>query len=1051
MLLIVLLSLLFWATCSLDNDCNSDTSVNKTFPPGMTWGCPCEYNLTCANGYFPRNQCFISADPQSTGWYARFVCDKDSAPGFNSTDNSIVIDPEVCGASENTPFLDDAFVNIKVENKRWECFVWKNSYTNFLGLADHRVNVTLDLAKTHTVNFTVLSRIWNASADSFHRWAQVVPALACRAGSCYAETFEDPRSKYALSMTCNQLSCRGCTPDQCCPAWFNSVFSAITPPLTLHLWDVGFAGPNGSALGEVITSAYTFPLQCYTGSCAAAPPDKNVVPYVSYNWVTVALVAGTVGLCLCVGCLAMRTNCKQRHKLHKLEQAMSIPTSPVARQNEVQRQLFKEKGATPRKRVKRYGGIDRDLPEEVNTERSKCVFCFKDVGYTVWVRQSMLGRKYRRQILNSVSGLASSGQVCALMGLSGSGKSTLLDILAGRDKVGVVKGVVSLLADGHEADVRGSGGLVRYVQADADQLLLASQTVFECLFFSAQLRLDESKVNIGQKVMNVLKELGLVHIRNSRIGSSGDGRGGISTGERKRLAIALELITDPAVLLLDEPTSGLDSYNASLLFQALQQQTRRRGMLVIASIHQPPSAVYQTFDQVVLLTRAGFVAYSGPARQAFDYFLATGMVQETPGFSVAEHLLELAANQDNNLVADVGQKWLASPELEALHRKVDSALSNLGSQQHITSPKSSTSSNYASSHAAAAAAQKLARARSKHSTSEGPDFSSSELSSMSQHAEPLEDPLLLDVRSSSSDSPSTLSGNGKTGYRRTNFQVSFVGQVVALSIRTFSDSWRDPNLLSFTYMFGFLVAFFLGGIFYQLEFNFGGTQDRAGFLFFVIFFFSLTSMSLMTRHIEERRRFLQEREAGYYSSLAYMCTKLVCDMFPLRVVPPLLFACITYYLVGLQADPLRFAAYAVTLVLVNLVTSCWCVLVAGLLTEAGTASLVAVLYIIFSMLFGGLLLNQDNTSMISVLRYASFFYYAFNILMVNEMQDVNFVFEDTSDEKYNNVAYNGNFILGLFNINPESLNFNFHALIILALGFLSLGSLSMTLQNIARS
>eukprot|EP00808_Paulinella_micropora_P013634 g29151.t1 len=62
-----------------------------------------------------------------------------------------------------------------------------------------------------------------------------------------------------------------------------------------------------------------------------------------------------------------------------------------------------------------------------------------------------------------------------------------------------------------------------------------------------------------------------------------------------------------------------------------------------------------------------------------------------------------------------------------------------------------------------------------------------------------------------------------------------------------------------------------------------------------------------------------------------------------------------------------------------------------------------------------------------------------------------FVQMDTSDEKYNNVAYNGNFILGLFNINPESLNFNFHALIILALGFLSLGSLSMTLQNIARS
>ena len=98
---------------------------------------------------------------------------------------------------------------------------------------------------------------------------------------------------------------------------------------------------------------------------------------------------------------------------------------------------------------------------------------------------------------------------------------------------------------------------------------------------------------------------------------------GISGGERKRTSIGYELITEPSLLLLDEPTSGLDSSTALRICQMLKKEARR-GMSVMATIHQPSANIFFLFDRVILLSE-GYMIYNGPPSLVKEYFEKQGL------------------------------------------------------------------------------------------------------------------------------------------------------------------------------------------------------------------------------------------------------------------------------------------------------------------------------------------------------------------------------------------------------------------------------------------
>eukprot|EP01083_Nonionella_stella_P026518 73020_1 len=229
-----------------------------------------------------------------------------------------------------------------------------------------------------------------------------------------------------------------------------------------------------------------------------------------------------------------------------------------------------------------------------------------------------------KHVLRSVSGFAEPGQFLAVLGGSGAGKSSLLSVLAGRlrskgNKTSVTGGV---LLNGQSVDARTFQKMTAYIMQDDS--LFETLTPRETMQFSARLRLssDLSEKERDQRVSKIIKALDLEKCQDSMTG--GNYIRGISGGERKRLSIGVDLITDPGLLFVDEPTTGLDSYTA-LNTVDLLAELARSGRTVISTIHQPSSEMFERFDQLCLIS-SGHIVYLGPCSESVDYFAKLGFV-----------------------------------------------------------------------------------------------------------------------------------------------------------------------------------------------------------------------------------------------------------------------------------------------------------------------------------------------------------------------------------------------------------------------------------------
>ncbi|PNG99409.1 ABC transporter G family member 6 [Tetrabaena socialis] len=188
----------------------------------------------------------------------------------------------------------------------------------------------------------------------------------------------------------------------------------------------------------------------------------------------------------------------------------------------------------------------------------------------------------KRPLLNSVTGKITTGYY-AIMGPSGSGKSTLLNTLALRlDRNMSVSGELKLNGqDYSNAELKKISGYVMQ-----DDLLNAHLTVEETLGYTAELRMPRTTTveERRARVKEVMEQVGLTHVSAVIVGSPL--RKGISGGERKRLCVAMELLTKPLLLFLDEPTSGLDSVTALSLCKLLKRLATGRTCTVVCTIHQ---------------------------------------------------------------------------------------------------------------------------------------------------------------------------------------------------------------------------------------------------------------------------------------------------------------------------------------------------------------------------------------------------------------------------------------------------------------------------------
>lgn len=98
---------------------------------------------------------------------------------------------------------------------------------------------------------------------------------------------------------------------------------------------------------------------------------------------------------------------------------------------------------------------------------------------------------------------------------------------------------------------------------------------------------------------------------------------GISGGEKKRVCIAIEMVSEPSLLILDEPTSGLDSNKAMKVLSILKKLTKKH-YTIIFTIHQPSYLLYAKLDSLILLDK-GETVYQGDAQNIVAYIRSLGI------------------------------------------------------------------------------------------------------------------------------------------------------------------------------------------------------------------------------------------------------------------------------------------------------------------------------------------------------------------------------------------------------------------------------------------
>ncbi|KAM4118786.1 hypothetical protein ACJW30_03G008200 [Castanea mollissima] len=277
---------------------------------------------------------------------------------------------------------------------------------------------------------------------------------------------------------------------------------------------------------------------------------------------------------------------------------------------------------------------------------------FQDVQYYVDIPLEMREKGFtnkKLQILSDITGALKPGVLTALMGVSGAGKTTLLDVLAGRKTSGYIEGHIKIggYPKVQETFARVSG------YCEQTDIHSPQITVEESVIFSAWLRLSpqiDSKTK-AEFVNEVLETIELDGIKDALVGVPGIN--GLSNEQRKRLTIAVELVSNPSIIFMDEPTTGLDARAAAIVMRAVKNVADTGRTILI------------------LLKSGGHVIYSGSLGQhsacVIEYFESIpGVPKIRNNYNPATWMLEVTSiSAEAKLGADFAQKYRDS----ALYKK----------------------------------------------------------------------------------------------------------------------------------------------------------------------------------------------------------------------------------------------------------------------------------------------------------------------------------------------------------------------------------------------
>lgn len=781
--------------------------------------------------------------------------------------------------------------------------------------------------------------VWGACAP--------VAELPC---STFAKRLTDvnvpvPWGGNASQMMCTQWSCKKTTTVDCGPnlpfnRWHDSCTAGMSQVFQSPLEVVCPSKAKGTApcsffLGDDGQLGIT--AQCQFGACsgtnhsgpAPVTPAKHFCD--KYAWVcsqqflsAASLTAPTLAMLvlLLVAYMSTRPGFDGR-KEHRLTALINDSLES----NLLDVTLMDVGGAQPRPPVQSRHDPD---PEET-------WLTFEHVRYQLAApvlssSSPPLGSRHR--ILRGVTGVCPPG-LTAVMGPSGCGKSTFLDILSGRRREGIIEGYIGV--NGLPLQRSWRRQLVGYVMQD--DILMGDCTVWEYLLFHANLRLPVSLSleEREQRVVDVLMDLNLGKVRSSLIGTPF--KRGISGGEKRRVSIGVQLVTEAPVLILDEPTSGLDSVNAHEVVSALMN-VANHGKCIILSIHQPSSSLFHLFDRIVLFSALGETLYSGPRSKVLQHFAGLGL--KCPrDYNPADYLLDIATRLSPSETERLARSWETST-VAAKEKDTIATVTGVSGKETREDQRS---------------------------------FPEAEFPSCGR-------------------------------------QLRF------LTSRGLSQGFRHPLLIGATTSSAVVMGLLVGSIFWEVGGDFAGAVSRAGLLFSSLTYFLLTGLISLGIWQEERLLYRREQEDGCYGPGAYLLSKVMCDLLPLRVFPALLYTSIMYAMAGLQAKLTNILIFMGVLVLYNVACSTLFMCVGIACQRTSVALLLGALVSLFCMLLSGYAANKASMpSWATWTLEFSVMHAAWESLMINEFTGL--LFEITGATPDSQLLVTGELILGKFGLSTD--------------------------------
>ncbi|KAG1736895.1 uncharacterized protein EDB91DRAFT_1141561 [Suillus paluster] len=556
---------------------------------------------------------------------------------------------------------------------------------------------------------------------------------------------------------------------------------------------------------------------------------------------------------------------------------------------------------------------------------------WSDVSYIVQSPQkslsSLISKPHIRggkTVLDGVTGGIEPGELMAILGPSGAGKTTLVELIAGKTKSGKYTGSITFppCAPGHRP---------RVAFVPQNDILPPMLTVREALTFAASLRLPESLPAASKAVLvsTVISKLGLDGVAETRIGAT-DGTGrGISGGEARRVSIGLELVGCPDVLVCDEPTSGLDSVSAWRVVNVLKELARGGG---VAIGHQGPHGHRKGVAVICSVHQPSSRLY-----HTFDSVLllsnGRALYSGPGGLAPAQYFMRM--REGGGAGADV-------PPYEEGYNVADYLLDIASETPDIPSMSLST------------------------------DISDEPKASVS--AEEKSDP--------GKDVEALSTQNLEPGM----YAATFLTQVQVLCGREWKVLRRDKTLF-FTHVgVACVLGVFCGGLYYQTGLTIAGFQARVGCLFFMGSLIAFSSLSALYNIVEIRPLFLRERSNWYYSPTAWLLSRLIFDVIPLRIIPTITVCTITYWMAGLAHDAVHFFKFLLIIVLYTLVMTLFNFLLGTLFRNGGIAILLSALSALYQMTYAGFFVHLASIPpVLQWLKWLCPLNYALEAISVNEV------------------------------------------------------------------